>query len=48
MNDYKKMYHKLFNAVTESIEILQQAQQKAEEIYMSDEKTEQDNEDSPG
>jgi hypothetical protein len=34
MADYKKMYHKLFNAVTSAIEILQNAQLDTEEVYM--------------
>ena len=32
--DYKKMYTTLFNAMTDAIEILQRAQQQAEEQYM--------------
>ena len=35
MPDYAKMYYTLFNAMTKSIEILQRAQQDAEEIYIS-------------
>lgn len=35
MPDYAKMYHTLFNAVTESIEILQRAQQDTEEMYIT-------------
>ena len=35
MADYAKMYKGLFRAVTESIEILQKAQQEAEEIFIS-------------
>ena len=34
MPDYAKMYHTLFNAVTESIEILQRAQQDTEDMYI--------------
>ena len=34
MPDYKNMYKNLFNAVTEAIEILQQAQIDAEEMYI--------------
>ncbi len=37
MADYKKMYLRLFRAVTDSIEILTKAQQDCEEIYISDE-----------
>ena len=35
MPDYKNMYRKLFNAVTEAIEILQKAQTDAEEMYIN-------------
>lgn len=34
MADYKKMYHTLFNEVTDTITKLQEAQKKAEEIYI--------------
>lgn len=34
MPDYQKMYHALFNDVTDAISKLQQAQQKTEEMYM--------------
>lgn len=34
MTDYKSMYTDLFKAVTESIEILKQAQIKAENTYI--------------
>jgi len=34
MPDYKTMYYKMFNAVTDSIEILKQAQLEAEEMYI--------------
>ena len=37
MKNYKKMYFILFNAITEAIKILQEAQQKTEEIYMNKE-----------
>lgn len=36
MPDYKKMYLRLFHAVTDSIEILTKAQQDCEELYISD------------
>lgn len=36
MPDYQKMYLGLFNAVTDAIELLQKAQQDAEEIYISE------------
>lgn len=35
MPDYKEMYLKLFNSITNAIEILQQAQIETEEIYIS-------------
>ena len=34
MPDYQKMYHSLFNDVTDTISNLQQAQQKTEEMYV--------------
>ena len=34
MSDYKAMYYKLFNRVTDAITILQAAQQECEEIFM--------------
>lgn len=42
MNNYKKMYYILFNAITEAIKILQEAQKKTEEIYMNEQKSEVD------
>lgn len=36
MPDYQRMYRGLFNAVTDAIELLQKAQQDAEEIYISE------------
>ncbi len=41
MPDYKKLYHKLFNAMTDAITILQQAQLEVEEEYI--ETSENDN-----
>ncbi len=35
MPDYKKMYTTLFNSVTDAIEILQQAQNETEEIFVN-------------
>ena len=35
MADYQRMYTELFNAVTDAIALLQQAQRAAEETYMS-------------
>jgi len=37
--DYQKMYHSLFNDVTDAISKLQQAQQKTEEMYMDSKET---------
>lgn len=34
MPDYKKLYHKLFNDITDVIEDLQKAQQDTEEMYL--------------
>ncbi|MBR2453178.1 MAG: hypothetical protein IKB32_03935 [Clostridia bacterium] len=34
MPDYKKLYHKLFSDITDTIENLQKAQQDAEEMYL--------------
>ena len=39
MPDYQKMYHSLFNDVTDAISKLQQAQQKTEELYMDSKET---------
>ena len=39
MPDYQKMYHSLFNDVTDAISRLQQAQQKTEEMYMDSKET---------
>ena len=33
MEEYKEMYYTLFNEVTKAIELLQQAQKKAENKY---------------
>lgn len=48
MADYKKMYYKVFNAITDSMEILKKAQLAAEEIFTSsvEELQETENEDS--
>lgn len=40
MADYQKMYRKLFQATTKAIELLQQAQQETEEIYISSDQPE--------
>ena len=35
MNKYQEMYYILFNAITEASKILEGAQKKVEEIYIS-------------
>ncbi len=40
MENYKAMYRELFIAVTKAIRILQEAQQKCEEMYISAEEKE--------
>ena len=35
VSDYSKMYDKLFNAITDAIEIMQKAQQETEEMFIS-------------
>lgn len=37
MPDYKNMYLKLFNRVTDAVEMLMQAQKEVEEMYISGE-----------
>ena len=37
MADYKKMYLQMYNAITDAIEILKEAQIKAEEKYLESE-----------
>jgi len=37
--DYQRMYRTLFSAVTDAITLLQEAQQTAEEIYISGDDT---------
>jgi hypothetical protein len=44
MPDYKDMYLNLFNSVTDAIEILTEAQKKAEEIYIN---SSEEDEESP-
>ncbi len=34
MPDYKQMYSKLFNAVSEAVELLQNAQAETEELFI--------------
>ncbi|MDR1630198.1 MAG: hypothetical protein LBS36_08320 [Oscillospiraceae bacterium] len=34
MADYKEMYKKMFVSVSQAIELLQKAQQEAEELYL--------------
>ncbi len=36
MADYRKMYYLLFNETTKAIELLQNAQRNAEEIFIND------------
>ena len=38
MPDYAKMYRELFNAVTDAVEILQKAQIRTEELFITDER----------
>ena len=40
MADYKKMYTKLFNTVTDTINLLQAAQAETEEMFLSQKDTE--------
>lgn len=35
MSDYKSMYLKLFNSVTDAIEVLHKAQEEVEEMYIN-------------
>ncbi len=42
MPDYKTMYFKLFNAVTDAVQILCKAQQEAEEIYINSSENEEE------
>lgn len=39
MDNYKEMYLILFNAITDAIKILEEAQKKTEEIYINAQKT---------
>lgn len=36
MPDYEKMYYTLFNAVTDAIELLKQAQIQGEQMFIDD------------
>ena len=38
MDNYKEMYLILFNAITDAIKILEEAQKKTEEIYINTQK----------
>lgn len=40
MPDYKTMYYKLFNAITDATQILQDAQRETEEMYIESGETE--------
>ena len=46
MPDYKAMYFNLFNSVTDAIEILTEAQKKAEEMYINSCENDEISEDS--
>ena len=37
MENYKEMYLILFNAITDAVKILEEAQKKVEEIYINEE-----------
>ena len=37
MNNYQELYYILFNAIIEATQILQEAQKKVEELYISTE-----------
>ena len=43
MPDYKTMYLNLFNSVTDAIEILTEAQKKAEETYINSSEADKEN-----
>ena len=44
MPDYEKLYHLLFNSITDTIEKLKEIQIKAEEMYIEEyEKEKEDN-----
>ncbi len=45
MPDYKAMYFELFNSVTDAIEILSEAQKKAEEFYIEFDEGKEDKKD---
>lgn len=36
MENFKKMYYILFNAITDAMKILEEAQKKAEEIFIKE------------
>lgn len=38
MVDYEKMYYELFNGITDTIEKLKELQQKAEDLFVEQEK----------
>ena len=42
MPDYQKMYTTLFNAVTDSVRLLQDAQREVEGLYIEDEPSRQE------
>ena len=41
MPDYQKAYTTLFNAITDAVRLLQEAQRETEEMYISAENTEE-------
>ena len=47
MPDYKSMYFKLFNKITDTIESLKEAQQEAEEQYLAAEENAEKEEETP-
>ena len=44
MADYKAMYYKLFNSLSDAIEILQSAQQEGEDFYVDSSDDDEDEE----
>ena len=42
MPDYKTMYFDLFNSVSDAIEILSEAQKRAEELYINSQENEEE------
>ena len=42
MENYKEMYLILFNAITDAVKILTEAQKKVEQMYINQEETQKD------